>query len=419
MNILVVGSGGREHAICWKLRQDERITSLYCAPGNPGIAEVATCVPLKVDEIGKIVAFAQASNIDLVVVGPEYPLSLGLADALRAAAIPVFGPGQAGAELEASKDFSKELMVAAGIPTPMSISVTSKDAARVEAEKIGVPVVLKADGLAAGKGVVVCHTEEELSSGLIYLFDKLGSPKVLVEEFIKGVEASYIVATNGADIVPLASSHDYKRVFDGNLGPNTGGMGSISPTPFLSDDQLEFARDKIIKPLLTELSRRSISYQGFIYAGLMIPSDGVPRVIEFNARLGDPETQVILRRLKTPLVDILLPLAKAEPVTAPVVWEEAPAVCVVIAADGYPNEPVLDDVVTGIDSARMNDDVVVFHAGTRMRDQENLVTSGGRVLTVSAVGSTVTEALDRAYASCAAISIRGGHYRRDIGAANG
>jgi len=421
MQILIIGSGGREHALTWKISHDSRVDRLYCLPGNPGMAKLAECISLNIDDISGIVEFATLKKIDLVIVGPEYPLSLGLADALRNAHIATFGPGKDGALLESSKSFSKEVMRAAGVPTPKSIFVKTPEAAIVHGKEVGFPVVLKADGLAAGKGVVICHTDKDLSDGVAYLFNQLHADIVLVEEFVKGVEASYIVATNGEDIIPLVASHDYKRVGDGNQGPNTGGMGAISPTPYLSEQQAEYARDNIIAPMLRELRSRNINYRGFLYAGLIVPEGQMPQVIEFNARLGDPETQVILTRLDSSLLDIIIPLASGQKVTSPVVWSSNASVCVVVASEGYPNTAsalVTGDIVGGLEEAESVKDVIVFHAGTKWRD-DTLVTSGGRVLSIIAQGKQVSDALKSVYSACEKLNIRGAFYRRDIGAVNG
>jgi len=420
MRILIIGNGGREHALIWKISSDARVDKLYCAPGNPGIAKRAECIPIKIDDISGIVEFATLKKIDLVIVGPEYPLSLGLADALRNVQIATFGPGKDGALLEASKSFSKDIMRAAGVPTPRSIIVNTPEAAIFQGKETGFPVVLKADGLAAGKGVVICFTDKELLHGVEYLFNQLNAQIVLVEEFIRGVEASYIVATNGEDIVPMVASHDYKRVGDGNKGSNTGGTGAISPTPYLSSQQEEYVRDYIIAPMLRELRNRNIIYRGFLYAGLIVPEGQNPQVIEFNARLGDPEAQVILTRLESSLIDIVLPLASGDKVTSPVIWSTNSSVCVVVASQGYPDATALvtGDIINGLEEAESVQDVIVFHAGTKLRD-DSLVTSGGRVLNISAQGKQVSDALKSAYSACEKLTIRGAFYRRDIGALNG
>jgi len=422
MKILVVGSGGREHALCWKLHTSPLVSALYAAPGNPGTAEFAQNVAIEVTDVDALCDFAVREDINLTVVGPELPLSLGLADALAARGLAVFGPVQDAARLESSKAFSKEIMNAAQVPTPQSWHTTSLNEARALTTKRGVPLVLKADGLASGKGVVVCHERAEVEVGLSYLFEQLGSDTVLVEEFIKGTEASFMVATDGSTIIPLATSHDYKRIGEGNTGANTGGMGSISPTPYLTTKQEEFALHGIITPVLQELKRRGIPFKGFLYAGLMIPADGSPRVIEFNVRLGDPECQSILRRLENDLLPTLCHLAGVkgyEEAPSALEWSASSAVCLVNASAGYPAASSSGDVIEGITAAKQNNDVVVFQAGTARAEDGTLVTAGGRVLGITATGETTEEALRVAYRASELVHFAGRQLRRDIGAPNG
>lgn len=414
MRVLVLGSGGREHAIAWKLRQSAHVTQVYCAPGNPGIAAVAQVVAIPVDDLAGLEDFARAERIDLTIVGPEFPLTLGIVDRFRRAGLPIFGPSQAASQLESSKHFAKEVMTAAQVPTA-AYKVCTNSAALYEYLKTApMPTVLKADGLAAGKGVFICTTHDEAYAAVKVLFEDLKTPAVVVEEFMEGVEASFIVATDGARIVPLASAHDYKRVFDNDCGPNTGGMGTVSPTPRLTGSQESWVIQHVIQPMLTEMKSRGTPYSGFLYAGLMITPTGHIKVVEFNARLGDPETQVILRRMTSDLALLLLDLATGSG-QATVSWADNHAVCLVLAAEHYPAEPRKGDEITGIEFAESLPSVIVFHAGTGRDSQGRLLTAGGRVLNVTALGESLTEARARAYRGADMIQFRGRQLRRDIG----
>ncbi len=415
MRVLVIGSGGREHAICWKLRQSKQLTKLFCAPGNPGISEIAECLPLSVGDVAPLVEFAKRERIDLTIVGPELPLSLGIVDAFRAAGLSIFGPTKAAAQLESSKAFTKEILVSVNAPTAAYESFTDVHAAERYALAQGAPIVVKEDGLAAGKGVTVCTSVDEAIASIRAALHAPGS-RVVIEEFLDGVEASFIVATDGTRVVPLVPSHDYKRLLDGQRGPNTGGMGTVSPTTHLTPQQEAFTLERVIHPVLREMERRGTPFSGFLYAGLMLSPRGDVRVLEFNARLGDPETQVILRRLDSDLLPILAGLAAGKDlgVEAPR-WTDNAAVCVVLAAAGYPEKVRKGDVIEGISFATQVADVVVFHAGTALEADGRLVTAGGRVLNVTARGKTVEEARRYAYRAADLIQFAGVQRRRDIG----
>ena len=417
MNVLVIGSGGREHALCWKLRQSSKVTRVFCAPGNPGIGRVAELVPLKADDLQAQIEFARRERIDLTVVGPEYPLSLGVVDLFRSQGLRIFGPTKAAAQLESSKSFAKEIMHAAGVPSAGSAVFGSAQEAAAYIEKKGAPIVLKADGLAAGKGVHVCADLEQARAALKSLFGELKSSRVVVEDYLRGEEVSYIVATDGEIVIPCASSHDYKRIFDADEGPNTGGMGSVSPTPRLSGAQEPWVIEHVITPVIREMARRGSPFCGFLYAGLMLQPGGQAAVLEFNARMGDPECQSIMRRMHSDLFELLFALAegrrRTQPPPAPR-WRSESAVCLVLAAQGYPGAAKSGDEITGIESAETLPEVVVFHAGTRFNEQQRLVTGGGRVLNVTALGADLAEARARAYRAADMIQFSGRQLRRDI-----
>ncbi len=418
MKVLVIGAGGREHALCWKLRQSPLVSQLYCAPGNPGTKQWGKNVPLKVDDLEGLSEFATREGITLTVVGPEYPLSCGIVDHFRSRNLPIFGPTKAAACLEGSKSFSKEIMVAAGVPTARSETFTDKVKARQFIEQNGAPIVLKADGLAAGKGVFVCLSLDEAYKGLDSLFSEFKDPKVLIEQFLAGVEVSYIVATDGERVLPFAPSHDYKRIFEDDKGPNTGGMGTVCPTPRFTEEQGRWAAEHVIQPVLQEMKKRGTPFSGFLYAGLMISPEGKINVLEFNARMGDPECQSILRKLDSDLFQLLASLSGVRDVGAvptKLKWRDGSAVCVVLAAEGYPGTVRSGDPIEGIELTQMIPDCVVFQAGTSEAQNGGVCTAGGRVLNVTAVGDTVEEARLRAYKGCDLIQYRGRQVRRDIG----
>lgn len=418
MKALVIGSGAREHALCWSLSRSNLVKEVICAPGNPGISQVARCAPVKVGAVSELVALAQKESVDLTVVGPEYPLSLGVVDAFQTAGLRIFGPSQAAAQMESSKSFAKEIMVGAGVPTAQAKSFDSRSGLEAELAGRQGPVVLKADGLAAGKGVIVCADSAEAMVGVATLYDSIKPKRVLVEDFLEGREASYIAAVFGSTVVPLAGSHDYKRIWDGNRGPNTGGMGSISPSQYLSPELEARVSEEIIRPVVEELARREIFFAGFLYAGLMISPNGDPSVLEFNTRLGDPEAQVILRRLDSDLFTLLMDMMEEKEPTPPT-WRKEAAACVVMASEGYPQQPRKGDEIKGIEAAEKGDEeLVVFHAGTSNDSAGNLVTAGGRVLSVTCCASEESLALRRCYEAVEQIKFRGAQWREDIGGDN-
>ena len=416
MNILLLGSGGREHALAWKLAQSPHCTRLFAAPGNPGIAEHAELVALDARDHGAVITFCAAQQIGLVVIGPEAPLVDGLADTLRAAGIPVFGPSKAAAQLEGSKAFTKELCARHNIPTGAFRRVTNKDEALAALSEFTIPVVIKADGLAAGKGVTVAMNNQEAQAAIADIFSgKFGEAgaEAVIEEFLPGEEASLFAITDGHTIVPFGSAQDHKRVGDGDTGPNTGGMGAYSParvlTPLLEGEAIE----RIIAPTVRAMADEGMPYSGVLYAGLMLTPTGV-QLIEYNARFGDPECQVLMLRLEGDLVELLLATAenRLAALPAPRLSEDT-ALTVVMAAQGYPGTPKSGGAIRGIDAAE-EAGAKVFHAGTALKDGA-LVASGGRVLNVTARGSSVSEAQARAYAAVDKLDFADGFCRRDIG----
>lgn len=415
MNILILGSGGREHALLWKLAQSPEATKLYAVPGNPGMAELAECVAGSIEDNAAVVKLAQEKKIDLVVVGPEVPLMNGVVDALRAAGIKAFGPTKAAAELEGSKSFSKDIMKKYGIPTAKYEVFTDADAARAYIEKEGAPIVIKANGLAAGKGVIVAETKEQALDAVHEIMDdaafgKAGS-RVVIEALMEGEEASLLAFTDGKTIRPMVSSQDHKRAYDGDKGPNTGGMGTYAPAPVMTKDMVEQATEKILKPMIAAMVKEGRPYQGCLYAGLMITEEG-PKVVEFNARFGDPETQVVLPLLKGDLVKIMQACVDGTLDTAAVDWEDGAAVCVVMASGGYPKSYKKGYAIDGLKKAESLG-TFVFHAGTAKKDGK-VVTSGGRVLGVTARGGGIKEATEKAYKGVEAIRFTDEFHRKDI-----
>jgi len=404
LKVLLIGSGGREHALAKALRLDPELEELHAAPGNPGIAEFATLHPVDVESTELLVKLAQDLGVDLVVVGPEKPLVNGVADALRAVGIPTFGPSAAAAQLEGSKDFAKQVMDDAGVPTARSFTCTTKAEIESALDTFGAPYVVKHDGLAAGKGVVVTH-DRQVALDHAYL-----SPRVVIEEFLDGPEVSLFGISDGTTILAMQPAQDFKRVGDGDSGPNTGGMGAYSPLPWAPADIVEQTLIQVLRPTIAEMSARDTPFIGLLYAGLALTSKGI-KVIEFNARFGDPETQVLLPRLKTPLASLLYKAATKSLSDAPELeWSDEAAVTVVLASDGYPTSPKLGDPITGIASV---DGADVYHAGTTLSDGV-LHSSGGRVLSVTGIGASLTEARLKAYQGISAITLRGAHYRSDI-----
>ncbi len=417
MKILVVGSGGREHALAWKIAQSARVTKVFCAPGNAGIAQLAECVDLKADDIEGLVDFAKKEAIDLTVVGPEAPLVAGIVDVFRAQGLKAFGPTQKAAQLEGSKCFAKELMVAQGVPTARCVNGTTVQEVLDAAARFSYPVVLKADGLAAGKGVVICDDEESARKAASEMIEERifgdAGRTLVVEEFLEGEEASILVLTNGRHAVPLEASQDHKRIFDKDLGPNTGGMGAYSPAPVVTRAVMQGVMEKVVRPVIDELARRNTPYTGILYAGIMVTKEG-PKVLEFNVRFGDPETQAVLARMKGDLVEAMLWTLDPRAAPCALSWDERAAVCVVMASGGYPGAYEKGKVVQGLGAAAKLPDVVVFHAGTK-RSEGAVVTSGGRVLGVTGLGATIKEAIDTTYAAVDMITFEKAHYRKDIG----
>jgi phosphoribosylamine---glycine ligase len=417
LKVLVVGSGGREHALCWKIRQSPHVRELFCAPGNAGIEEVAQCVPIAADDVAGLCAFAAERKIDLTVVGPELPLTLGLVDRLDASGLRAFGPRSDGARLEGSKAFTKRLLDDCGVSTAAFGVFSEPDAARAFVRRTGAPIVVKADGLAAGKGVTVCQSEAEAFAAIDQslrerAFGEAGA-SVVIEEFLEGEEASFLALTDGAAVLPLPSSQDHKRVFDGDRGPNTGGMGAYSPAPVVTAELHDRVMFDVMHPVVEGLRRRGIRYQGVLYAGLMI-HDGELKVLEFNARFGDPECQALLVRLESDIVELMTAVAEGRLAGKAVRWDARASVCVVLAAEGYPGAVAKGDEIHGLESLRDWRGGAVFHAGTARRDGK-VVTAGGRVLGVTALGTTLEDALAEAYGATQKIRWRGMHFRRDIG----
>jgi len=417
MKILVVGGGGREHALIWKLRQSPRVDEILCAPGNAGIDELAEIADIDPANVDDIVRFAGDRKVDLVVPGPELPLTLGLVDALEARGLLGFGPTRAAAQLEGSKTFAKDLLRRHRVPTGFFSSFTEPEDALRYVREVGAPIVVKADGLAAGKGVLLCATEAEAEDAIDKimrwkLFGDAGS-RVVVEEFLEGEEVSFMALTDGSAVVPLASSQDHKRAFDGDSGPNTGGMGAYSPAPVLTPALHERIMNEIVCPVVRGLAERKIVYRGVLYAGLMLTREG-PKVLEFNVRFGDPECQALMLRLRGDLSELMHATATGRLPDARIEWDPRAAACVVMAAEGYPGNYETGRVIHGLDRLRGWEGGVVFHAGTKRRDGD-VVTSGGRVLGVTALGDDVGAAVAEAYRAVAAIDWEGMHYRHDIG----
>ena len=409
LNLLVLGGGGREHALCWKLRQSPRCGRLICAPGNAGIAREAECVMLDVTHHAAVIAFCRANAVELVVIGPEGPLVDGLADALRAAGIRAFGPGAAAARLEGSKRFTKDLCAAAGIPTAAYRAFADAADAHAYVARHALPVVIKADGLAAGKGVVIAATHAEAAAALTMM---AGGP-VVVEECMTGPEASFFVLSDGARVLPLASAQDHKRAFDGDTGPNTGGMGAYSPAAVLTPALETRALAEIVRPTVAAMAAAGTPFQGVLYAGLMLTAEG-PKLIEYNVRFGDPECQVLMARLDSDLLELLLATCDGTLAEVSPAWRDDAALCVVMAADGYPGSPRTGSVIRGIAAAEASG-ATVFHAATARAADGSLIAAGGRVLGVTATGASVAQAAAAAYAGVDEIDWPGGFRRRDIG----
>jgi len=418
MKVLLVGSGGREHALAWKLRQSPRIKDLYCAPGNPGIASLADLVPIGVDEVQSLADFASELRVDLTVVGPELPLTLGVVDEFAQRGLPIFGPCRRAAELEGSKVFAKEFMKRHSIPTGDFTVAHSAEEARAAAKRFGLPVVLKADGLAAGKGVLIPKTKEELDEALVVFFEErrfgTAGERVVVEQHLVGEEVSFMALCDGERVLPLATSKDYKRLQDFDEGPNTGGMGAHSPSGVLSSKAITEVFDRVVRPAVAGLAEEDRPYVGILYAGMMMTADG-PRVLEFNVRLGDPEAQPLLMRLESDLLPVLASGAAGRFDVQRLQFKKEAAACIVLASRGYPQKPVRGELVTGIDEAVRRDGVEIFHAGTGRDKQGRLVSAGGRVLNVCATGPQLRDALKLAYLAAGQIQWPSKVMRRDVG----
>jgi len=418
MKILVVGGGGREHALCWKIRKSPRVKHLYCAPGNAGIAQVADCVDIGAENVPALVEFAIEKAVDLVVVGPEAPLVAGLADRLRAIGISVFGPDAAAAQVEASKSFTKELCDRAGIPTARYGKFTDASDAKAFLGELSPPYVLKADGLAAGKGVVIPETRAEAEAEIDDMMSgRFGdaSKTLVIEEFLEGEEASVFALCDGQSAIPLMAAQDHKRAFDGDKGPNTGGMGAYSPTPVADHAMIRRTMNEIIMPTIRTMADEGTPYSGVLYAGLMIGPEG-PKLIEYNARFGDPECQILMMRMMSDIVPYLKACADGElGQMPPLSWHGSAAVTVVMAAKGYPGSYQKGTAIAGVENAEKLDNVTIFHAGTRRDVDGRLLANGGRVLNVTARGDTYKAAIDRAYQAVDMIDWPDGFCRRDIG----
>ncbi len=418
MKVLVVGSGAREHALCWSFARSPLCDKLFCAPGNPGIAEIAECLPIKAEAIDDIVTAAKRLEIEFVMVGPEVPLTLGLADKIRAEGIACFGPSRAAAQLEGSKGFMKDLCKKAGIPTAAYERFKDADKAKAYVRKQGAPIVVKADGLAAGKGVTVAQTEEEAFAAiddamLQKAFGDAGA-EIVIEEFMTGEEASFFALSDGETAIPFTAAQDHKAVFDGDKGPNTGGMGAYSPAPIVTDTMAARIMNEIIHPTVKAMNDAGTPFTGILFAGLMITKDG-PKLIEYNVRFGDPETQAMLPRLKTDLLALLFAVSKGVTSGFDMHWYDHACLCVVMAAKGYPGEYQKGTIIKGVDEANKLDGTVVFHAGTAKNEAGELTASGGRVLGVTSWAPTIKEAQTKAYEGVSKIQWPDGFCRKDIG----
>ncbi len=417
MKVLVIGSGGREHTLVWKISQSPKVDKIYCAPGNAGIAELAECIDITTDDINGLAGFALSDQIDLTVVGPELPLVEGIVDLFESRDLRIFGPSRQAALLEGSKVFSKEIMLKYGVPTAGAEIFSSFKKAKDYVQAKGAPLVVKADGLAGGKGAMVCHTLDEALKAIEAIMQKKifgeSGKRILVEDCLFGEEASFIVFTDGENIVPMASSQDHKRIYDGDKGPNTGGMGAYSPAPMITPDLSEKIMQEIIRPVIDGLASEGKRYKGVLYAGLIITDEG-PKVIEFNVRCGDPESQAVIPRLKNDLIDIINDIIDGRLSARSLDWDERPCVCIVCASDGYPGSYQKGKLISGLQEFNNAKDIILFHAGTKLSGQE-IITDGGRVLGVTALGKDIKETIDKAYQAIEKIDFEGMYYRKDIG----
>ncbi|MBD3182048.1 phosphoribosylamine--glycine ligase [Candidatus Poribacteria bacterium] len=418
MDILIIGGGGREHTLAWKIKQSPLVGKLYCIPGNAGISEIAICKKMDVEgDFEPLAQFVVDNNIDLTLIGPEDPLANGIVDYFEEKKLSIFGPSKAAAEIEGSKVFSKQLMVKYEIPTAKAEIFDDADEAKAYIERVGAPIVVKADGLAKGKGVIPCRELDKALKAVDTImvekaFGKAGD-RVVIEEFLEGEEASFIAFTDGKTILPMASSQDHKPAYDGDEGPNTGGMGAYSPAPVVTDEVHELIMNQVMEPAVNGMAAEGRLYKGVLYAGLMI-ADGKPKVVEFNARFGDPETQAVLPRMKSDIVPIIQACIDGNLSEIQMKYTNKPAVCVVMASGGYPVKYEKGKVITGLDEANALKDVTVFHAGTA-KDDDNVITNGGRVLGVTALGDDIKGAIDKAYTAVRKISFEKAMYRCDIG----
>jgi len=419
MKVLVIGSGAREHAICWRLRHSPVVSEVLCAPGNPGTAAIATCLPIPATAVHELLKVVQERDVELTVVGPEVALEAGVVDLFRDAGRLIVGATRAAARLESSKSFAKEIMIEAGVPTASHEVCTSRSSLEELCAAKGAPLVLKADGLASGKGVFVIQDAREFPAAIEALFTQLKADRVVVEEFLSGFEVSCIFASNGDDVVALAPAHDYKRLYDNDHGPNTGGMGSICPTPRISAEDLAWIEEHCARPIVKTMRARGTPFTGFLYAGLMIDpsrprSEGM-KVLEYNTRLGDPECQAIMARLVSDPVELYQWIAGKSVQKPAVTWSPDIATCVVIASDGYPEAPVAGDPIAGLEHVGLVPNVLVFHASTKREASGELVSGGGRTLSVVARAPTLDESRGAAYKVVDIIQLRGRRVRRDIG----
>lgn len=414
MDVLVVGSGGREHALVWSISRSPYVEKVYCAPGNGGIANIANCIDIEVTNIKGLASFAEKNNIDLTVVGPEFPLTLGIVDYFRGRELSIFGPDKRAAEIEGSKSFAKNLMQKYHIPTAKYQVFTDPNKAIQAINLIRPPLVIKADGLAAGKGVLLCTNKGEAFDGIDKIMKKKvfgdSGNKLIIEEFMEGEEASILAITDGKNIVILPTSQDHKAIFEGDKGPNTGGMGAYSPTPIIGPRMLKTIKEKVLKPTILGMEKEGRPYTGVLYAGLMITKEG-PKVLEYNCRFGDPEIQAVLPLLKTDIVDLMMCSCEGRVKEEELTTTTGSSVCVIMASGGYPGSYAKGKLIQGLEN--IPDDVLVFHAGTQKKGN-HLLTSGGRVLGVTAVGDNISDAVDKVYQSIGKITYDGAYYRRDI-----
>jgi len=417
MKVLIIGGGGREHALVWKISSSPKVDKIFCAPGNAGISRIAECVSIRADDVQGLLSFVKHNKIDVTVVGPEAPLVLGISDAFRSEGLKIFGPSKAASKLEGSKAFSKNIMLKYNIPTAEAGVFTDYDNAIEYIRKKGTPIVIKADGLAAGKGVIVATNEKEAADAVkAMMIDMVygdAGKMIIIEECLTGEEVSFLVFTDGRDIIPMPLSKDHKRVFDNDKGPNTGGMGAYSPVPTISDEMYLSIMDDIIVPVIEGLEREGYTYEGVLYTGLMITRDG-PRVLEFNCRFGDPEAQPIIMRLSSDIMEIIEGVVGRRLGMVNVKWSDSASVCVVMASGGYPDKYRNGKIISGLNDVAGMEDVMVFHAGSA-NNNENIVTAGGRVLGVTTLGEDIGKAKEKAYEAVSKIYFDGMHYRKDIG----